>query len=736
MKRKALIIIFIISTLLLSFMFSSCIKKPNGETPEPPIEYTDFYDLDAVAFSYNDTEKGFQLYDDFELDTINLKKFVDKQKTTAELFLGKEKIELNFVGFGNFGKYRFDKVGNYGIKIKGEAKDGTPLNGEFEFFVRNQGLPDEFQYNLINNEGNNIAFVEGGQTAFLDATIKLNNEIMLADTNVFSSYWKEGKNKGLRRLEINKGNTVFDTEENIGFFIEITNNIGKKVVIENIATVVVKNNLLTDSENSTGIYMDFGGQYAPERTVYSKGSLSAIDSNLSAEYRFKNGDVVPLVYSDRPGEYNFKLMVRYNGESEFTKYSVDDYDYSKNYRGEDIYNYIPNGTRYYFNPLKDSVEIRPCVWVGTKMEGMTLYDSVLIDNTTTITLTKSLPTSISIEKVEANERNDIELSYNGVKKSIYPVVHNTVTVKIACSLNYLNHNDVDLRQQNFSFSLKFNPECDMKDFEYTISGDLRSPAVQSHKWKVLGGYEKVFVARNVGQSVVTIKSKFSNAEYSLTVNVVDPILEEELYANVIPNVFTKVELRPYVKVRQYKLSTNPNDDAIIRSLREDEVLIYAKEEINNNWTDIELDSLTYTNMPTNGYKISLRCKLSGKWQSSLIVKNVRIIPNLSFGIDGGDEIWLYSIENDSYSYMRSGFWGIIPQCECGVDSISEFELGKVKLKVEDYGDINVDDRQHLSISYDFSNHYIVIKFTYFTYNRGQIVSYTEMEILKINIVQK
>lgn len=563
----------LILAIILLIALTSCMptgstggEKPGGKEPtEKP-----FFDLSNLNYNaayqnaVDSSEKGFILFDSIDFNLIAYTA-IPSRTPIFEVFYAEELIEtIQMSPYGTvYSDYVLEKTGEYTIKIYTKI-GGQSKEGQFSFKVLPGGYPDRVEFELLNSQRQIVSEAVGGESYTLRAKVFSGNTLLDTDNEKFSSAWSGG-NSGAREKTVEIANHISDSQLNISFNYTCILPSSSKNMSSSF-NVPIKNNY-------QGIDFSYG-----QRFVDGAATLDAAEGAVNflyfstAKHVFKNGDEenISVQYQANPQIGEVAVFIKYNGDSEHHRYARNIYNIAGRFT-----NYISNGTVYQLDPAKDSAEIYLALCYKEEHSGgYSLKYQKIEGSDAHITITKSTPDSINVPWISGMEKPEDNNSGN-VSFSDRTVENNAVEVKVMVTENYIG----GASKQHFKPEVTLNGSFSMGDYFFeieNITGVLR--------YNSIGGY---FFAEQAGVAAIKIKSCFGSAEYTFTVNIVNPILSYEIelrekdYSR-IPNCFcAELDIAPYIAVIQNYY----NNTRTWRRMTEIESLKYYEDSIEKSVDD-------------------------------------------------------------------------------------------------------------------------------------------------------
>lgn len=667
--RKFLDIFLFCSIFVLSIFLIGC--DPGNNTPNDLGNVNnnndnqtqeDWLFLDSINFNptfstYVESGKGFLLYDELDLDAIQMISDVDKYTVSIEISGdGVETETIVIGGGGKFEKFRFTKTGEYIFKVSGKTENENILEDvSFSIQVITGNRPDRVEFSAINSKSEEVIDIKGGDTYTFSAQVFSGEEEYIPSTPK-DVYWGQNSYLAPQEYEITIGNIIYEEERAYDFRCFVTNNVGTKINIID-QKYVVKDNLVKTEDFPYGIYFSYGqGMVNGTKDI----SINAKDhplgryflQDISAEYHFDNGNVQEIEISDSKAKEKAGLYISYDNEN-YDIYSLSDYDYRYDEQENRISNYFQNGVKYQFDPTKSTAKMYLARW-REKKEGMfSFVETEKIEGTEIdLNLISETPSSIDISRVSGKHKNDDQVFSPGYKTFTKEPRTGNVSVYLTCDMDgdddiedefmgkYLSSSDIQY------FKLDVNTTGgNLLDYtvNYSFDGTL-SPIVFSSTEKGNGELDQFFVGIREGTATITVKSRFSSLETSITVTVVNKIFEEAKMMTIhryedCYGIFSDLNFEDIIKIKEYRLTDYNKYSYNLRDLREDEKLEYRK-----GGTIISPEAVSYNDNGQVGQEISVYIQGT---QKRLNLGNIYIVPEFDFTVNGQE----YSLENVEGSSM-------------------------------------------------------------------------------------
>lgn len=747
---KKIIRLALVSILFLLAVFvSGCFDKNtnnnnsgnNGLTENPKTEEQQWFFLQNLkyntAYSSYGEGQGFFIYDEIDFNDVQFSSHVDNFTVKFDIFHEEEKTTVGIGQNAKFGIYVFRNAGQYAVKVSGKDEDGKALKEEeFKCNVAIGNRPDRVEFVIKNGAQETVDRIKGGDS--YTVTAKLFSQEKEYVPLAQDIYWSV---PGVSQYTLSLGN-IFKQESRKGaFYCFIRNNNNKRIRVFEDESLIIYDNLEKTAEFPQGIYYNFGVDISGglELNVDAAIPDKPFENNyfyrkIRAEYRFDNGDTLPLELADERGEGKLSMFISYDEESPQI-YSVKKYDYSFDAHGNKRGDYFSNGVKYQFDPTKTSAKIYLAVWalednkyVTSKVEGTDID----------LRLISEAPSALTVTSVSGSHKNDAEAFKSDYKPFEKTPENGAIDVYLCCDMDGDNKISDEYEgkllssiRQYFILNVSVTGG-NLKDYTmiYTVER-YGYPAIE--RLTEQGYSDPFFVAPNVGTSTVTIKSMFSEHEYMLTVNVIDKVFED---AKGIENirgedggyaVFSKVDFRSFLKIKEYKLSDYDENSYVLRLPREDEIFEYS---IND--TVIEPDEFSYQNNNIRGHEITVSIKGAS---AKISINRLYIIPDFEFSVNGVsyrlkelEETIEYVEELSSFPNSQDKwFYGRIPVLNIQGDAL-DFDITN-HLEMENRSDMSGEPR------YGFQKigNKVVVTYMFDYINNSKLHIY-QVEILNINLL--
>lgn len=643
--KKATVSLLCILFAAMCLLLHSCISTGSGNniSGENRDNEEAFFELEN--FNYNTAytsqkagEKGFLLYDDVDFNSVLFDShIIDSSSIYFEIWQNGALLNTLYkMPKTGFGYYRVDKKGAYNIKVFAQKNKGDEVSGSFDFNVIAMGRPDNVQFEIKNSHGEIVDKVKGGDSYTFTAKIYSDNEQITLKDGDF--YWKNPSNAGNYKSSYTVGNIVYERQQKFDFYCFATNNRGERINIVN-NTFAEVDNLIKTEQFPEGIYYSYGIDTSLPITM----NVNAADqpyfyNGIAAEYRFEGGEVETIPISNKHEEGKFSLFISYGG-SDANVYSLSHYDYSVDNSGKKITNYFDNDVKYQFDPTQNSARVYLAVWQRHDTDvGYTLLPTKIESSVLDIALTNDAPETFRISSISGSHKNDTALYATTYKRQTKNIVDNSVEWYVCCDMNGNGKNDDEYYnktlsdiEQYFIINVAANTGS-LWDYTMNISfSGVSAPIVfQKYENAALGIFDRYFVCPNIGYAQITVKSKFTDKESIITVNIVDKVFEsaKQIDRDGLSEyfVFSTVDFSQKIKIKEYRLSSYNKDKYYLRSLRNDETLEYLR-----NNTVTSPDNFAFADNGALGQTITVR--IVGTSVTSEI-NRVFIVPKFAFYING------------------------------------------------------------------------------------------------------
>lgn len=674
--------------------------KIDGNEDNSVIKSGDFFSLENCNFnptftSDDSMEKGFLIYDEIDFNSISFdSKKVKSSSVYYEVFYGGEKLKRLDPDFNNkYATFRLDNKGKYTVKVFGENTSGEKVEGSFDFGVNSGGRADHVEVVIKDSEGKIVNEVKGGGSyTFIAQAYSDDNAVEIISEDFF---WDTPSKAGIKEKTFSIGNVTRREERKHDFYCYVRNNNNQKVNICK-ASFVIADNLVKTEAFPDGVYYDFGVEKVDNKLNLSVNTVlgggNYFYDNITAEYRFDNGDTVPIEKSMLSSEGKFGVFISYDGIN-FSAYDKSDYDYSVDAQNRKKASYYSNGVKYQFDPTKASAKVYLGVWekvyntLGYYLSA-TKVDSTLAD----INLLSQAPTDIKITSITGKSKDDREPFVNSSIDFNKSINQSSVEVNICCDMD----GDGNIRDEfegkrMFQTYQYFIPQIeitggDLRDYtiDFSYQGMYSPIELISNQNLISGDLERYFVCPKEGVATMKVKSVFSDAESEITINVVNKIFESAKKLETINTdsvaVFYTLDMRPFMKVKEYRLSDYDNKSYNFRALREDEVLEYY---VNGVLT--AAGSFSFENNGIYGQDVTVKIINSDAVKD---IKNVYIIPTFGFSVLSQDysisqlsdrDFYGSSITAENDSSVEKYFYGLLPLLEITLDGGQSVSYGSLSL---------------------------------------------------------
>ncbi len=741
MKKNLLKILILLIVLLLGLTLQACFDN-NGGTDLPDdktgTDTGDFFSIESVNFNsgyipQDNLTKGYLIYDEIDFNSVTLDN--KKLKTSSvifQVFYNGENIQTIQPDFNNkYTTFRLDNKGKYTVKVMGESGKGQKLEGSFDFGVVSGGRADRVEVVIKDSEGNTVNEVKGGGSFTFIAQAYSDNTAVEVKNEDF--YWDMPSNSGKKDKTFSIGNVTRRETRSHDFYCFIRNNNNQRINISK-ATFDIVDNLLKTEEFPDGVYYNYHTEKIgntlslPVNAAFDGGNY--FSDKITAEYRFDNGEIKTIEKSTSASEGKFGLFISYD-EVNYSLYDKNDYDYSVDNLGRKKSEYYANGVKYQFDPTKTAVKVYLAVWEKIKTEsGFNLVPYVFDSTKLDINLFSASPSDLRITALSGKSKEDsapFSLTYKDFNKA---VIDDYVEVNILCDMD----NDGILRDEFEGKKLSstyqyFVPQImliggSLSDYFIEFSYESMNSPIELvvNQSLISGDLERYYVSPNEGFVKMKVKSVFGSLEHEITIKVVNKIFENAkritpVNANSI-GVFYDLDLRPFVKVKEYRLSDYDDKSYNFRSLREDEVLEY--------YLDGELtppEGLVFENNGVSGQDIAI--KIAGV-NYTVTVNGVYIIQDFCFSLLGED----YGLSQANGSAIYGGnvtaysgtkeiyFYGLIPQFD--------IELGEEDTVNDDSLTLDADGDFYTS----YYNGVFTVKYKFSYFESGKTYDFFA-EVLRI-----
>lgn len=756
--KKGIVFLLFFSIVVFSMILTGCFDNPNEQVDlgnnnnNNNQNQTDeeWLILDAINYNptfsnYEQEGNGFLIYDELDLDTIQMINEVDKYTVSIVVVDPDNESQTIIIGAGSkFGKILFRKTGEYHFNVRGQTQNDHLLEENFSISVITGNRPDRIEYSVVNSENETVEVIKGGDTYTFTARL-YSREQEYIPKSPQDAYWGTSQYLAPQEYEATIGNIIVEEERPYGYRCFVTNNMGTKINIVEDASYLVKDNLLKTQDYPEGIYFSYGGGIVDGTKEIS---INANDhpngryflQDITAEYRFDNGDIQEIEISETKEKGKAGLYISYDNEN-YNLYSRSDYDYRFDSSKNRIQNYYSNDVHYQFDPTKDNARMYMAVW-REKKEGNSTYLGIekVEESDINLNLISQAPSSISISSISGKHKNDDTLFSPGYKTFTKNPIQGNVNVYICCDMDGDEEIEDEYLGKSFASSNLqfFKPDISTTGgnlLDYTLSysyeGTL-SPIEFLTVDKGNGNLDQYFVGIREGRATITVTSRFSSLEASIEVTVVNKIFENEKRLTMhryedCYGIFSDLNFEELVKIKEYRLTDYDENSFNLRDLREDEILEYRK-----GGTVISPDSLSYSDNGNMGQEISIYLQST---QKRMDVRNIYILPDFDFSLNGQE----YSVRDLDTSRMifegievfqssdKEWFFGYVPyiQLSYSEDPIL-FEITDTK---ELENDSITENPRYITTQDSFS---VTVKYSFYYTNQGITKRYD----VPILIIQK
>ncbi|MDD4316734.1 MAG: hypothetical protein PHC84_06210 [Clostridia bacterium] len=613
-KIKTILIITI--PILLFCALYACDEPKNRGNGDPNgnnMTTTPFFDLSNLNYNpaysnvSDSAEKGYILFDNIDFNTIRYNVSTTR-KPVFEIFYNDESVAtVQIPSSGTvYSDFTFDKTGVYTIEVSASA-GGKAINGQFNVKVQAGGFPDRVEFELLDARRQKVNQAEGNGDYILVAKVYSESTLLSADNDKFTSSWSGGES-GVREKHFYAPNQLADTI--------LTNSFNYTCILQSGAvsrnvpfSVPVKNNY-------EGIEFSLGASFSE-----GKAELDAVDigihfmSFFTAKHVFTNGDkedVIVNYQNASPIDGTVTPFIKYNGETEYHRYVKGMHSVASRFN-----TYISNGVSYQFDPEKTSAQIYLAYCYKEDFTGGYAYEYREVEGSAAeITITKTAPQSISVPYISGREKKaDSNSGYSHFEERT--VNNGAVDIMVMVTENYIG----GAENQHFRPEVMLVGDSTLKDYHYVIensSGSLYYNKVKDY-----------FYGESAGVSVLRILSCYGEAEYELTVNILNPALEyeidlRELTFSSVPNFFAgSLNIAPYVAI----IENYYNNTSGWRRMNGEESLKYYQDA-----TEKAIKDFVFRD---EMYSITIRLYEGGNEKASNLANySFFMMPDFSVMVDG------------------------------------------------------------------------------------------------------
>lgn len=607
MKKYFVLLISLIACLLF---LTAC----NGENDEDDFDDypSDFVFFNTDNLNYNDDyfnslapeEKGFILFDSINFNRLTVISHDYTRKPQMQVIYNNEIIEyIQMSPHGTvYPSYTFHKTGEYTIKVIAFPRNLSNWVGTFTINVQAGGYPDQIVMQLKDLDDNIVEAAQAGEEYKLVAKVFSDDILLNEDTEKFTSFWVNGE-EGSRERTISIPNHINDTQTFYTF---------RYICVVGTSSITLNTNYTVDILNN---YEELRVDYS---FLSNATSLDVVEtynfmSVLSAEHIFTNGEkqaitvnyTTPLV-----SEGTIIPFIRYNGVGDFTRYIRGMHNISS-------HNYISNGTAYQLDPSKDSVELYLALSIREDFIGGYRYIYEEIEGSRlSFALIKNAPDAITIPSIDGQEK-DYDSNSSFPFFTDREVIEDEVEVKVRVTNNV---NTANQAKQFFTLNVELIGEYSLADY-YILISDFTMISYNSTLQR--------FTPLKAGETEITIKSAFSDVEYTLKVKISNPIksylisLEDITFLNKVPTFFFgEVDFAPYIMVEERLY----NNTSRYRRMNETESLRYRD-------SDGFVENFNFKNRRYENIGIRLYENEEEKTPTS-IVKSFFVLPDIAIEVNG------------------------------------------------------------------------------------------------------
>lgn len=762
MKKTTLRFFLVLLFLVTIVALQSCMLVNNNDNKPPSHEQensdSEYFDWSNLNYAWTEQEGdttiyGYATYDVINFSGVSCSKAVDANSVYFEIYFdGEQLARVDRMPNNTFKSQPLLQKGSYDIKIFGKTTTGVDIYQQFSVGVKACGRPDNVEITIKNSSGEVVEYVKGGDTYTFLATIYSDGQQIDWDSKNY--FWEKPSNAGKKEYQYTIGNQTTTQIKEFDFNCFVHNNMGEKVNIFD-KTFEQRDNLLKTEQYPEGIYYDYGMDIVNNRaSLYLNLNQSPnpnekyFYSNITAEYRFENGDVQPLEYSSSNKDDAIYLLVSYDNLS-YKLYDIKDYDYSKDIHGNRIENYFANGVKYQFEPSASSAKIQLCRKLKrTDETGTIYYEKAVEKSAIDIDIIKQNSADIEAKKVSGKHKNDNEPFATTYKEFSQNIANDVIELYVFCDMNGSGVKENDYLNNYLSSSNQYFviEVADMGGslWDYTIDFDYKTtqPPIRlvTYRNDALGIYDQYFVCLNYGNATINVQSSFGKSSHSFDIKVVDKIFynSTEIDKESLQDygLFSHVNVESFVKLKEYRLSHYNKNSAVKRGLQEGEYLEYY---IGNN--QVSANNFDYAN---NGYRgQELRVYLRSDFINKDIYQTMGTcysIPNFRFLING-----------KSYLTTDLGFVQYSDTISCRHCSDNKYFFGNIWELNYTKGEQEIVDNYSFAFDLEYSGNQLeqdsndIDRFLYeyrngvfvvfykFYYTHGGQTHIYQTEILRVNV---
>lgn len=629
---KIICVIFAAVTALV--VFAGCDGDKANQTDKTTINDNTFFSLDNLTYNNDLTEKAFSAGDSIDAEKI----VVDQQKADITRSFSIVLKNGDVVIYKN-SAYAYGSTLHIPlplsscdlvITLSGTTSDGNVIAGSREIRVSESLYPKKAVLTAFSGETAVTNPICGETYSFKASVVDVNG---IDISNKVEDIYIDKAING-NSITLSFPDSAVDKIIRHNIYCTRENNLGEKKVLKLNAETTISDNLLRTNEYPSGIHFDYGFDLESTDTVSVNKNKQNFYDGLSAKYVFVNGNTKALTLGSGTAGNKVDLMIRYDGQGDFYAYNPDDYNYAvKN--GKYIFNYYKNGANYQFNPEASYAEVYFLVYKETVKDGTTLFMPTKADGSDfKFDIDKAAPDYIKITSVTTRERDNSKPFSVTVKETVRTNYNDSIDISILCDIDNTNGiTNTDRKKQRFDLNVEIGGrEVDLSDYVITLdesnneSGIVGKAVIDVYsEFSATNGTGlRSYLALNTGTSKITVKSRFSDVKAVLTINVVNPVVDEAIDSDSnLPDIsFGAVDFSDYARIKTYYLTSTGKND-------------YETRKLNAN------ESLSYyiANAPGNNYipggKVSVTAYLQGNKfiNNSYYVNSVYFIPPFTLKIN-------------------------------------------------------------------------------------------------------
>jgi|LSQX01.1.fsa_nt_gb hypothetical protein len=754
-------IIMVLVAIAVIFLLQSCFLVKDKERVSDKEELIDELFFDWSNLNYSEAE-SYTIFDDIDLNLVAF----DTHKINADtvifdIYLNGEKQKSLYPGFRNkFDTYRAIQKGVYTVKITAKkAGSGTVINEQFDLEVKTNNRANNIKFVIRDSNGVAVDKVRGGGEYTFVAEIYADD--ILVNTDSCSCFWEKLDNAGKLEHKQSFGNIASAKEISYNFHCFIINNSDNAIDIMSYVedkTFILEDNLAKTSDFPEGIYYSYGvevinGKAELFLNVAESEKNEYFYNRVIAWYQFDNGDIQELGLTQTSEENKVSLMISYD-EQNYSIYSQRLYDYSYDRHGGRILNYFANGVKYQFDPTQSHAKIHLAIWQKVKRDSLTYIEAKTINSSKVdVTIVSTPFEDMTINTVSGKHKEDSKLYSKTYKSFTKSITNNTFEVYVCCDMNgngsvldeYFNKS-LEHIQQYFVLDVLI-PSGSLWDYTVTYSyTHIRPIELKTYVRPLSNTLEQYFVCPSLGEATIHIKSRFGEAEKTLTVKVIDKVFynDTKIETDSLKDygVYSNLDVRHNIRFQEYYLSSYSKNNFVIRKIKDEEQLEYL---INN--TVIDPVALDYSNNGLRGQDITVRIKGTN---ISAILHHIYIIPTFAFALNNNyfatsiaaDQSFYHSTLYSKADYETSkAIHGEIPIIEYikNKDEAINFYSFEFVLQYEhnqlESSLVHGDEIPRYKLFFHDNVFTVSYLFYYTTTGFNQVTHIYEIDILKVNIIE-